>query len=60
MNFVEGQEVLSLSIWAYYEQDGRRKQAKGIQVAEDALIVDVKEKEKGGGTQNAYDGETIH
>lgn len=51
MNSVEGQEELSLSIWAYQELDGRRRQAKGIRVAEDDLVVDVKEKEKGGGTK---------
>lgn len=54
MNFVEEQEELSLSIWAHLELDGRRRQAKGIRLAdcvveEDDLGVDVKAGEEKGG-----------
>lgn len=49
MNFVGEQEVLSLSIWAQYKLNGRRRQAREIRVTgpvvveERDLEVDVKE-----------------
>lgn len=48
MNFIEEQEELSLFIWAHYDLNRRRRQAKGIRVAYCVLEkvdlgVDVKE-----------------
>lgn len=57
MNFVEEQEELSLSIWAYCKLNGRRRQPKGNLSGRSWFVGGFKEKQDWGETGNENIGD---